>query len=537
MDSVALAGTLGAVAAIALTPERSVTLRALACAALLTVYWHHKMLWNLWRYRHFPGPMPLPLVGNISKKTKALHEQYVVWERKYGKTFKWFMGNNVVLVFNDVESVREIGLRHFSAFTNRALPPTGLLQFFHPTIQNSQRYGILRAKDTYWKGIRSIAHGILHSAEQLSSFAPLMMEAAQELSERLGKVKEGESVDIWRALGDMTLDVVGSTVFGVRFKSVKEEGADVVKAARIIFKNSSPFSFNNPYLLLALVTPSFIHPVLQFFAERYPTQAMREQFWAAEHLGKVSDQVFDLAQSGQIGSPDDPYHYNGNSFLKLFIEGHNRETNKNLSKDEVVAQAFTFLLAGYETTANTLAYAIYLLTQNKEAEKKLIEEIDGLRCATPSLEELKSMVYLEGVVKESLRLYGPLPFTDRQASEEVELGGGVVALKDQIVLIDTRAMSLDEAYFPEPQRFLPERFVEGSEIYEKQVHRAHLPFGLGPRMCVASNFALTEAKLALITLYKKYRFDYDTKHEFKTAMGVTLSPVNGVRVFVRKRLA
>jgi len=511
----------------------------LACAALLTVYWHHKMLWNLWRYRHFPGPMPLPLVGNISKKTKALHEQYVVWERKYGKTFKWFMGNNVVLVFNDVESVREIGLRHFSAFTNRALPPTGLLQFFHPTIQNSQRYGILRAKDTYWKGIRSIAHGILHSAEQLSSFAPLMMEAAQELSERLGKVKEGESVDIWRALGDMTLDVVGSTVFGVRFKSVKEEGADVVKAARIIFKNSSPFSFNNPYLLLALVTPSFIHPVLQFFAERYPTQAMREQFWAAEHLGKVSDQVFDLAQSGQIGSPDDPYHYNGNSFLKLFIEGHNRETNKNLSKDEVVAQAFTFLLAGYETTANTLAYAIYLLTQNKEAEEKLVEEIDRLgkgKPGLPSIEELKDYTYLQAVVKEVLRVFGPATLTTRESSKDLTIHG-LSVYKSTTVHLTMNSLHWNEKYFPEPQRFLPERFVEGSEIYEKQVHRAHLPFGLGPRMCVASNFALTEAKLALITLYKKYRFDYDTKHEFKTAMGVTLSPVNGVRVFVRKRLA
>uniref|UniRef100_A0A7S2SYC1 Cytochrome P450 n=1 Tax=Chloropicon primus TaxID=1764295 RepID=A0A7S2SYC1_9CHLO len=535
--SMMLGATVGAaVAAIAYAPLETKSKWLLVCGAAVA-YASRDLVRAMWKLRKVPGPLPLPLLGNVlSFANQEIHLTYAKWHLRYGKTFKWWAGPYPVIVTSDLEVVHRVGLRKFSQFKNHTPLPDHVVPLF-PGEMKVMRFGMDVSRDLRWKGLRSTANSIFRSREVMSAFAPLMKASADALSERLGRVKEGESVDIWRALGDMTLDVVGSTVFGVRFKSVKEEGADVVKAARIIFKNSSPFSFNNPYLLLALVTPSFIHPVLQFFAERYPTQAMREQFWAAEHLGKVSDQVFDLAQSGQIGSPDDPYHYNGNSFLKLFIEGHNRETNKNLSKDEVVAQAFTFLLAGYETTANTLAYAIYLLTQNKEAEKKLIEEIDGLRCATPSLEELKSMVYLEGVVKESLRLYGPLPFTDRQASEEVELGGGVVALKDQIVLIDTRAMSLDEAYFPEPQRFLPERFVEGSEIYEKQVHRAHLPFGLGPRMCVASNFALTEAKLALITLYKKYRFDYDTKHEFKTAMGVTLSPVNGVRVFVRKRLA
>merc|ERR1719155_227369 len=194
------------------------------------------------------------------------------------------------------------------------------------------------------------------------------------------------------------------------------------------------------------------------------------------------------------------FEYNGNSFLKLFIQGHNRANGEKLTKDQVVAQAFTFLLAGYETTANTLGYAIYLLAKNKDKERALIDEIDRLgegKSDLPTVEELKSYEYLDAVVKEALRMYGPATLTTRQASKAVEVGK--------------------------------------TRLYDKQNHKAHMPFGLGPRMCVASNFALTEAKLALITLFKRYEFDLDPKWEFRTSMGVTLSPQNGISVLVTKR--
>jgi len=79
------------------------------------------------------------------------------------------------------------------------------------------------------------------------------------------------------------------------------------------------------------------------------------------------------------------------------------------------------------------------------------------------------------------------------------------------------------------------RFVPGSEIYDLQNRKAHMAFGQGPRMCVAADFALTEAKLALITLYRRFRFDHNPEHEMKTAIAVTLGPTNGIEVLVRRR--
>merc|ERR1719379_2837753 len=154
---------------------------------------------------------------------------------------------------------------------------------------------MLRAKDAYWKGIRSTANSIFN-VHTLSSFCPLMKETADELVDRLAELKEGETIDIWRAFGDMTLDVIGSTVFGVRFNSVQRKGADAVKAARIVFANASVFGRTNPYLFFAMMAPSFMTPLLQFLARKFPTQRMKEQRWATDFLGNVSDEMYELAQ-------------------------------------------------------------------------------------------------------------------------------------------------------------------------------------------------------------------------------------------------
>ena len=110
------------------------------------------------------------------------------------------------------------------------------------------------------------------------------------------------------------------------------------------------------------------------------------------------------------------------------------------------AQALLYLLAGYETTANTLAYSIYLLSKNKDKEQALIDEINRLEEEGNS--DLKSYVYVEATVREALRMFGPIPFTDRQASDEQQLTDFKV-VKDQVIHIATRNMHYNPEYFPE----------------------------------------------------------------------------------------
>jgi cytochrome P450 len=414
------------------------------------------MLASLWRYRNIPGPTPLPLFGNLLTlvMNQNIHEVYQQWEAAYGKKYKWFMGSGVVIVLSDVELVREVGLRRFSGFMNHMAVPDKILPLLPEEMKAMSKYSMDVSRDKYWKGLRSTANSIFHNVEILRSFCPLMEETASELVEKLRQVGEGESVDIWRALGDMTLDVIGSTVFGVRFNCIQSKGADAVKAARIIFRQNIVSLSWNPYLALGVLAPKFMIPPLEFLSRILPTSAMKEVDWAMNVLADLSNEMVEnanLALSGNGNKQDESNSSGSHNFLKLFIQAHNRETGKPLSKDEVKAQALLYLLAGYETTANTLAYAVYLLSKNKDKEQVLIDEISRLETEGGGEEEeddLKSYVYVEATVRESLRMFGPIPFTDRQASGDQQLKDFKV-VKDQVIHIATRNMHYNPEYFPE----------------------------------------------------------------------------------------
>jgi len=534
-------------------------LKLATLAGYVTVVTHIPMVEAMWRHRKVPtAGRPLPFLGNMLEIFDVkgggidMHLVYDEWAQKYGSVFKLFIGTRCVIVAADLDLAREVTLRKFSAFPARAGPSReSETRVMAEQERKQAKYSIFNTKNPLlWKGLRSNANAIFHSVDKMANFAPLMKSTADELADRLALVEDGQSVDIWRLFGDMTLDVIGSTVFGVRFNSLHSpEGAEAVKAARTIFKYN--ILGGNPYVMAAFVCPTFLQPALKMLSERYPTHAMRELSKARDFLHKISEQVYNLATAEEDNAPAGPNDaeptaeklsntYNGNSFLKLFIEGRNRDTGAPLQKHEILPQAFIFLLAGYETTANTLGSTIYMLTQNKQAEEKLIEEIDRLgkgKPELPSIEELKEYKYLDAVLNEVLRIMGPAPLFTREAQKDVDMSHGGVGriAKGTSVHIASYSLHMNPQHWPEPKQFLPERFVEGTKAYAAQNHKAWMPFGSGPRMCVASGFAMVEAKLALITLYRRFRFEHAPGHKFVTKMVLTVGPVDGIQVLVKKR--
>eukprot|EP00216_Chloropicon_sp_CCMP2111_P003000 CAMPEP_0198236008 /NCGR_PEP_ID=MMETSP1446-20131203/1931_1 /TAXON_ID=1461542 ORGANISM="Unidentified sp, Strain CCMP2111" /NCGR_SAMPLE_ID=MMETSP1446 /ASSEMBLY_ACC=CAM_ASM_001112 /LENGTH=595 /DNA_ID=CAMNT_0043917547 /DNA_START=45 /DNA_END=1832 /DNA_ORIENTATION=- len=530
-----------------------VCLRLALLCAVVVAYVSVPMVHALWRYRSIPGPWPLPVFGNaIAIRKGNIDEVYAEWEKRYGGVFKWFLCGTVVIVCSDLELARELCLRKFSDFMNHAQAPESVVAFFPKAVHKQFKLGLDVAQGMYWKGLRSTASSIFHNVDKMTTFRPLMSGAANELADRLGDVKDGQVVDIWKALGDMTLDVVGSTVFGIRFNCIKNKSSDAVKAARLLISSFEMKFSSNPYLGIGVMLPP-LTPILVRLGRAFPTKQMKELEWASAYLASLSSTMFDKAArttgnnnsnvgasgkdtTGVAGAPSSEYEYVGESFLKLFIEAHNRETGDSLNKDEVTAQAFIFLLAGYDTTANTLAFAIYLLTKNKDKEAAMIEEIDRLsNTEVAALDDMEEYEYVEAVVKESLRLYGPAPLTDRVATRTTEVKGYTIH-KETPVHIPFRNLHHNAKHFPDPEKFLPERFLPRSNEYGKQNRRAFVPWGMGPRMCVASNFALTEAKLALITLYKKYTFSLSPSYTFQPKMKATLNPTGGVQVLVHRRV-
>jgi cytochrome P450 len=150
----------------------------------------------------------------------------------------------------------------------------------------------------------------------------------------------------------------------------------------------------------------------------------------------------------------------------------------------------------------------------------------------PALADLPQLPYTEMVVREAMRLYPPAPGFAREPTEDVTIGGYDVP-KGSLVTVNTYTMQRDERFFPDAERFDPERFAAG---WETRIPRyAYLPFGGGPRMCIGSGFAMMEARLILATVAQRWRLTLDPDVEIEPAQVVTLRPRRAVRMRVRRR--
>ncbi len=197
-------------------------------------------------------------------------------------------------------------------------------------------------------------------------------------------------------------------------------------------------------------------------------------------------------------------------------------------RDEVV----TLLIAGHETMATALSWTWYLLMQHPEIYAHMCEEVQhNLAGRTPTLADLPSLPYTLQILKESMRLYPPAWVLLRQATQSVELGKHRLP-PGMRVAISPYVLHRRCDYFPDPERFRPERFTPLAE--QKLPRLAYLPFGGGPRICIGNHFALTEGHLILATLAQRVTFDLMPGQHIKPEPLTTLRPTPGIKVLVRR---
>ncbi|KAM4813614.1 cytochrome P450 3A41-like [Urocitellus parryii] len=195
-------------------------------------------------------------------------------------------------------------------------------------------------------------------------------------------------------------------------------------------------------------------------------------------------------------------------FLQLMIDSQNsqdKEPYQGLSDLEIAAQSIIFILAGYETTSSTLSFIMYLLATHPDVQKKLQQEIDETlpNKAPVTYDVLFEMKYLDMVVKETLRLYPIIERIERVCKKDVELNR-VLIPKGTNVAIPIYCLHQNSTYWPEPEKFYPERFSKKNK--DSINPYVYMPFGNGPRNCIGMRFALMSMKLALIRLLQNFSF-------------------------------
>ena len=223
--------------------------------------------------------------------------------------------------------------------------------------------------------------------------------------------------------------------------------------------------------------------------------------------------------------------------LHLMMVANEETTVEGVSKlsdEEIVSQSVLFLLAGYETSSNTLSFTLYHLALNPDVQDKLRKEIIQAmesNANKPLYEVVQSIEYLDCVIMEAQRLYPATVQVNRECREDYDLNGIHIPAGTEIV-IPLYALHHDPDAWQDPEKFDPERFRGPA----KDARHAFqfLPFGAGPRNCIGMRFALMEIKIALIRILTKYKFvqSPETQVPLVIQSGASLSAKDGVRVRV-----
>jgi len=212
--------------------------------------------------------------------------------------------------------------------------------------------------------------------------------------------------------------------------------------------------------------------------------------------------------------------------LSMLLSAQDEETGQGMNDRQVRDEVMTLLLAGHETTANTLTWTWYLLSQSPEVERRLHAELNEvLDGRVPTVADLPELKYTRMVIEEALRLYPPTPLLSRKAIAGDEVQGYPIAA-NSMIMISPYAVHRHPALWEEPERFDPERFTP--ERAAARSAYAYFPFGGGPRICIGNNFAMMEAQLILSTVAQRYQLRLIPGHPVEPQMVVTLRPRYGL---------
>ncbi|MEL7523462.1 MAG: cytochrome P450, partial [Cyanobacteria bacterium J06553_1] len=222
----------------------------------------------------------------------------------------------------------------------------------------------------------------------------------------------------------------------------------------------------------------------------------------------------------------------GNDLLGMFMQVEDADDGSRMTDKQLRDEAATLMLAGHETTANTLSWTWMLLGQHPEIWARLVHELKTvLKGHAPTFADMQRLPYTTHVIKESLRLYPPVTDLSRAVSADCEIGGYHIP-KGTTLLFSQWVMHRDARYFDQPEVFNPSRWEND---LEKSLPRGvYFPFSDGPRVCIGKGFAMMEAVLLLATIAQSFQLELVPEHVIEPQVSVTLRPRTGIQVVLKR---
>ncbi|XP_041470075.1 cytochrome P450 3A24-like [Lytechinus variegatus] len=513
------------------------TLGFVTLYTLYTALWTH----SYWKRKGVPYEPALPLIGNpIFTSGTKIPEIFEEWSRKYGKFYGTFSFSVPVIVVSDPEILRLVLVKSFNNFHNRVS---------FPQIPDELQNMVSLAEGERWKEIRNILTPTFSGAK-MKQMSSLVNASADSLVKHIAiKQKDKGYIECQDIFGAFVMDTVGSCAFGLDIDSQSDPKNPFVSNAKKAFQ----FDIWNPFFIIGSMIPAlgrvFTYfrlglfmgaDVVDFFKDvNKKAIALRQNITSGSDSKRVDflQLLLDAQNQENINKVYKPEEEEDEDDIHADLDKHHDTQyhsrgigkKKPLTDNEVLAQVLIFFTAGSETTTTLLGFIAYSLATNPEVQEKLIQEIDKM---TPSRDDVgyksvATMSYLDQVVCETLRLYPPAAVANRMCNETFEHNGAVIEKGTQ-VFIPIYTIHHDPDYWPQPKKFIPERFTK--EARAKQHPFAWQPFGAGPRNCIGMRFALMETKMAVVRVLQNFRFETCAQTEVPPKFNITgfLTPPNGI---------
>ena len=432
-----------------------------------------------------PGPAPLPLIGNLAALGGDPLGFMAGLAAEYGGLVRFRIGSQDTLLVSDPALVEQVLVKLREA-TVKDPVTAGLSDVLGQ--------GLLTAEGELWRrNRRTIAPSF--QPGQLAALGEVMVAST---ARSLDGLVEGP-VDVHEHMMGLTLDIAVRTLFGAELHDAARVGP-LVEELMVGFDRQ-------------------MHTWRRLLPAWVPTAARREAAHHKAELHSILQVIVDQKRQAQAAGEE------GADLLSRLLAARDEE-GQPMGDDQLRDELLTLFLAGHETTALTLGYALWLLANHPDVQQRLHEELTQvLEGRDPTSADCRRLPYVDAVVQESMRLYPPAWVVGRQAAEDLVLDD-VAVPKGTVLLMPQWVVHRDSRWFPEPLQFRPERWLAG----EERPKFSFFPFGGGQRVCVGNHFARMEAVLVLAMMLTRLELRPQPGFELQVLPSVTLRPRGGIVV-------
>jgi cytochrome P450 len=366
--------------------------------------------------------------------------------------------------------------------------------------------GLFVSDGDLWKRRRRLVAPIVH-ASRMALFAPTMVDTAADVAARWAELPQGAPLDALREMATLTAEIICRTIFGPRLGAAH---ATEIVAAFSAYQHQVG-QLDVSYLL-----------GLPDWLPRFQSPSVHR---AARRIGAVLD--------GIIRECEERLATGEQSMIRMLLEARDPETGEALDREGLRNEAAVIFMAGHETTANSLAWTWYLLSQAPEVEARLHAELaEILGSRLPTLEDVPQLIYTRAVFEEAIRLYPPVPLLGRLALKEETIRDQTIP-EGSLLIVIPWLLHRHRRLWKNPDHFIPERFLPENAAARQRY--SYIPFSVGPRVCAGQAFGLTEAILCLATLAQRVKLRLSPQAVVAPVCRLTLRPGDTLPMLVEHR--